>query len=237
MSAGIYRIVVDRGDKPKKFYIGQAADLRQRRHCHFSQLRRGKHRNTPLQHAFLTYGEGAFSFETLIICARDKNVLSMYEQLVLDSYEPESIYNIWRSCSTSRLGVPMPQDTRVKMRSARLGKKCSAEMKAKMRAIRLGTKMSVEACAKMAVSFTGRSHSAETKEKMRLAHLGRKMSDEAREKLSRAKTGTKLSEDTKGKLRAANLGKKASEETKRKISAANVARHAARASAIASPIA
>jgi group I intron endonuclease len=126
-AAGIYRIKVDRGSKPPMFYVGQAIKFRDRELHHRRTLRVGKHKNPRLQRAFNKYGEGAFSFEILLICERRKEILSLYEQAVLDAHGPSSVYNIRLQCVDSCLGLTTSPKTKAKQSAAHLGKKPSAE--------------------------------------------------------------------------------------------------------------
>ena len=61
-SSGVYRILcIPTG----KIYIGSAVDLRKRWYKHWWSLRRGKHHNIFLQHAWNKYGEAHFEFSVL----------------------------------------------------------------------------------------------------------------------------------------------------------------------------
>ena len=86
-SAGIYRIIVSRGNEPDQFYIGQASNIFLRKTHHLSDLRGGRHGNSKLQHAFDKHGEEAFSFEILLICEPKVEMLHLYEQAIVDSYD------------------------------------------------------------------------------------------------------------------------------------------------------
>ena len=73
---GIYGI---RNIKNQRVYIGKSIHLEKRKRTHFSELRKGKHGNKPLQNAFNKYGEENFVFEILL---RD------------DSLEDDELYHI-----------------------------------------------------------------------------------------------------------------------------------------------
>lgn len=103
MKSGIYRIVIDRGERPLKFYIGQASNIVSRKSSHLRCLRSGVHKNPALQRAFIKYGGGAFKFETLLICSIEN--LTMYEQSVVDSYDRDCLYNLCLECVESVLGI------------------------------------------------------------------------------------------------------------------------------------
>jgi group I intron endonuclease len=100
---GIYRIVIDRGEDPAKFYIGQAAKIGNRKSSHLGCLRRGTHKNQNLQRAFNKYGEPAFRFEVLLICSVEN--LTLYEQRIVDSYDRDELYNLCLECVDSVLGI------------------------------------------------------------------------------------------------------------------------------------
>jgi group I intron endonuclease len=168
MPAGIYRIVVDRGEKPPRYYIGQAADLQRRKGEHLSNLRCRRHKNMLLQRAYLKYGAGSFSFEIMLVCEKKKAILSMYEQWVLDSYAETDVYNIQRECVDSHLGCVMPLETRAKIGVANSGKTASVETRALQALAKIGVKQSAETLAKR----------AETKKANSLARGGRSASPE-----------------------------------------------------------
>lgn len=126
-NAGIYRITVDRGDKPPKYYIGQAVKFRPRWLKHLSTLKRGAHDNSHLQRAFDKYGPSEISFQVVLVCSADQELLALYEQLVLDSHPDEGIYNIHRECVTSPLGRVISAETRAKIAAAVTGTKWSLE--------------------------------------------------------------------------------------------------------------
>ena len=59
MAHGIYKII---NILNNKFYVGSAVDLKRRKTRHFSELRKGNHKNGHLQAAWKKYGEQAFIF-------------------------------------------------------------------------------------------------------------------------------------------------------------------------------
>lgn len=105
--AGIYRWVVHRGEKPPMYWIGQAKCLRAREKSHRKGLRL-RNNSLKLQNAYNKYGADAFTFEILLVCERKAGVLTMYEQLVVDSYPPSLLYNVHIKCVNSPLGRKMP---------------------------------------------------------------------------------------------------------------------------------
>jgi len=73
-------------------YIGSAFDLSGRKAVHFYQLRKGKHHNIYLQRSFSKYGEENFEFQVLMYCEKEEVI--KYEQIFIDYYKSEKIYNI-----------------------------------------------------------------------------------------------------------------------------------------------
>jgi group I intron endonuclease len=97
-NCGIYQIRnIVNGNR----YIGQTRNLKIRKKEHFCRLRKGNHHNLYLQRSFNKYGENNFVFEIILIC--DVENLTYYEQLIVDTLNPE--YNICKICVKSRLGT------------------------------------------------------------------------------------------------------------------------------------
>ena len=82
--SGVYRI---RNIINDKIYIGSASVFKDRKHTHFSLLRRDKHHSIVLQRAYKKYGKDKFVFEIVEKC--DKNVLLEREQYYMDTLNPE----------------------------------------------------------------------------------------------------------------------------------------------------
>lgn len=180
-SAGIYRIKVDRGtDRPPMVYIGQAAILRKRRSKHFSELSRGVHKNAGMQRAFEQYGAAAFSFEIILVCQRQPDILNLYEQSILDNASPEYIFNVNLECVGSRLGRAMSQETKAKIGAANKGRQRSQEHR-----------------ESVGRSNQARIVSQETRDKMSAAHMG-----------NRGNSGRRLSDEHKRKVGAFFKGKR-----------------------------
>lgn len=159
MRSGIYRITLRRPDGSAKYYIGQSAYLRRRENDHFQRLRLKKHYNKALQLDVDECGIDAARFDVLLICEPDRKILNMYEQLVLDGYDPETVYNVRLECVISPLGTTP-----------------SAESNAKRAASMRGKKRTPEEVRKSAMARTGQKRSAESKQRMALARIGRKLS-------------------------------------------------------------
>lgn len=96
-------------------------------------------------------------------------------------------------------GVPMAEETKVKISVANRGLKRTAETR-----------------ARMSVSRKNRPPmSDKTREKLRVANLGKKLSQETRDKMSAARTGSKRSDETRAKMVEAQRQRRAREATAR----------------------
>lgn len=127
IQSGIYRIIVRRHGKRPKFYVGQASNLEYRRKCHLRRLRAGKHENFKLQRAWSKYGECSFEFEIVELCEADRKILAEREQLTIDSYCQDQLYNIRIICTTSNLGMKLSPETKQAMSASRTGRKHSKQ--------------------------------------------------------------------------------------------------------------
>jgi group I intron endonuclease len=83
MKSGIYKIT---NVKNGKFYIGSAKDIGRRWWEHKNDLKKNKHINPKLQHAWDFYGETNFEF--IILENTDETVLVQREQFYLDMFKP-----------------------------------------------------------------------------------------------------------------------------------------------------
>lgn len=165
MASGIYRIRVERGDKPLRFYVGQAGNIAYRLCNHRSSLKGGYHHNQPLQAAFNKYGIRAFSFAPVLLCTVD--MLTHYEQLVLDYHrEHGDIFNVLIECVVSHLGIKQRESTIEKRRAALTGRSRPLEVKAKISKSKKGKPKSAEHKLKLGVAQWGRIHPITTRNKM-----------------------------------------------------------------------
>lgn len=84
MSIGVYTITCLPTGKQ---YVGSTRrGFNHRFNLHRSSLRRGKHQSPHLQHAWNKYGESAFVFKPLLICAEENTIF--YEQRAMDAMKP-----------------------------------------------------------------------------------------------------------------------------------------------------
>lgn len=158
-----------------KIYIGSAVNIRNRLCQHRSNLRGKRHINSHLQSSWNKYGEDAFEFKVLIYC-KPINLLH-YEQIKIDSYDWNMLYNI-NPVAGSSLGIKHTNKAKKNMSKASKGKKKSPEH-----------------CANISKGQRGKKLTSETKKKISEAQkgnkycLGRVISPETKEKLSKANKG------------------------------------------------
>lgn len=212
MNTGIYQITnLHNG----KCYVGSAVSFRKRWKEHLRQLTNGDHHSTVMQRAWNKYGEAAFEFKRLLVCA--KADLIWFEQRAIDALKPA--YNICKVAG-SVLGYRHTEEF-----------KAEASARAKGNTFRRGQKISEEAKKRISEARKGKGCipcSDAKKEKLRAAHTGRTISEDRKEHLRKLNTGKKQSAETiakrveklRGKVRpldaiarttAANLGRKHSD--------------------------
>lgn len=112
--SGIYKITCTVNGR---FYIGSAVNFRYRWACHTSQAKKGKHHSRYLQNAWNKYGESAFGFEVLLLCAKED--LIMYEQRTIDALKPR--FNMSPTAGSS-LGSKQTMITRKRISDRKKGK-------------------------------------------------------------------------------------------------------------------
>jgi len=151
----------------KKKYIGQAVNLEKRKHKHFWMLEKDCHTNSHLQNSYNKYGKNNFKFRILLYCKPSK--LTKYEQIFVDYYIPELLYNVRLECVDSNQGITFSKEAKRKMSEARRGENHP---------------------------MYGKHHSKETKEKISKANngennpmYGKHLSKEAKEKISKTFLG------------------------------------------------
>ena len=211
--SGIYAII---NLLDGKRYIGSAVNLKRRRWDHFSDLRNGVHKNGHLQNAFNKYGEDAFCYSVLELVF-DKSNLIEREQVWIDGYEFDELYNIARIAGSS-LGTKHSEETRKKISASRMGNRWSVGNKNA-----LGRICSEE--TKKKISLANSNPSDETRAKMSMSRKGLvTISDEHRAKISAARTGSVASPETREKMSLSH--KNPSPETRKKISDASKGRTA-----------
>lgn len=170
-------------------YVGSAQKFNTRWAAHLRLLRRGAHHSWKLQRDFDLFGEAAFNFRPLLVCAVKD--LALFEQRALVAYDAvASGYNV-----SSDVEAPMR------------GRKPSQETKEKMRAAKLGVPKTDEHRANMSLGHQGRVVSEDTKAKIKRGWETRRLtpvSDETRMRLSEAGKGKPVAEKSRQALIAWN---------------------------------
>ena len=179
---------------------------------HKHHLRKNKHGNPRLQHAWNAYGETAFEFVVSEECAVD--LLDSREQHHLDSIKVTGV-------AVFNCGVVAPCPNR--------GRKLAplpAEHKEKISRSLLGHKRSPEERKMISERSKGRIASQETREKQRIAKLGKKQTPEHAAKAAAARVGKprKISEAARQRLIERNKTMKHTPETLEKMRLASLSR-------------
>lgn len=175
MNTGIYQITNLHNGKS---YVGSAVSFSKRWKEHLRQLYNGNHHSTVMQRAWDKYGEAAFGFKKLLVCA--KADLLWFEQRAIDVLKPA--YNICKIAG-SVLGYRHTPEARA-----------AAAKRATGNTNRRGRKESPEYCEQAKLSRAMRkncSHSEETKAKISAAHKGRTIPADHRARISATLSGRK----------------------------------------------
>lgn len=110
MNCGVYKI---EHRASGRIYIGSSIAIKKRWKEHRGHLRRGTHHNPHLQSAWVKYGEAAFDFKVLVVCAPE--MVLFYEQALIDGLRPT-----FNACPTagSRRGYRIPEHVKKTMGAA-----------------------------------------------------------------------------------------------------------------------
>jgi len=214
MTAGVYLIT---NTANGKCYVGSSVDLGRRLKEHRHRLLRGEHHSIKLQRAWDKYGESAFTFRPLLICARD--LLTFYEQRSIDVFAAVAGgYNVL-PFARSGAGRKASVEALMKMRAAQSNR--SPEHRANLSAALTGKTLSKETKQKVGAASKGRKHTEETK--ARIAEASRNMPQESRDRISAALRERECSPETRAKLAKAQTGRTYSEESRAKMAASRLA--------------
>lgn len=204
MQSGIYKIT---NTVNGKFYIGSATDLVKRRRSHMSSLKHGSHKNSKLQRSYDKHGKDSFEFEIVLYC--ETKDLIMYEQIIIDGFDPVANgYNI-KPVAGSTTGYKHSDETKAKMRAAWVGRVLPP------RSEETGRKISEAKKGKKRKPFT-----EEAKRNMSLARKGKKigpMSEDRKRKISEAtkgRPGNVMSKEAAERVRLIHLGSKRSDQAR-----------------------
>lgn len=198
-----------------RVYVGSSNAIVARLCKHRSQLRHNAHHSLKLQNAWNKYGETAFAFKTILICAEEDLVAR--EQEAIDSYRAASRrgFNILPNAGGTR-GYKHSEEARANMSRAQTGRVVSAETRAKIAAAHSGIKQKPEAVEKRRIA--------------RIGKCGWPADDPRRQELAEANKKRVVTPEIRAKMAAAKLGKKRvphSDEVKAKIAATNRATYKA----------
>lgn len=204
MQSGIYKIT---NTVNGKFYIGSATDLVKRRRSHLSSLKYGRHKNEKLQRSYDKHGKDSFEFETVLYCnAKD---LIMYEQIVIDGFNPVTNgYNI-KPVAGSTIGYKHSNQSKSKMKASWAGRVLPPPSEDR------GRKISEAKTGKKRKPFT-----EEARRNMSLAQKGKKigpMSEDRKRKISEAtkgRPGNVMSKEAAERVRLIHLGSKRSDQAR-----------------------
>lgn len=94
-----------------KFYAGSSVNLTARKHYHFDRLKRNKHPNPHLQHAFNKYTKDNFDWEILKL-VEVENLLSEEQQILDENWDKGILYNIARYAGRSSVGRKLSEESR-----------------------------------------------------------------------------------------------------------------------------
>lgn len=90
MTSGVYKIT---NTVTGKCYIGSSVRIKHRFGNHKYYLNNNAHHAKHMQNSWNKYGEKAFIFEIVFECAPIKDIILFYEQLWIDFYGFENLYN------------------------------------------------------------------------------------------------------------------------------------------------
>jgi len=115
IKSGIYSITCKVNNK---VYIGSSVNIVKRWREHLSSLRRGKHRNQYLQHAFTKYGEESFSFSIVVECEPEMLLIEEEKQIkIYNSFNDG--FNLVETPTTNMLGYKHTEESIKKMSRVR----------------------------------------------------------------------------------------------------------------------
>jgi group I intron endonuclease len=154
--SGIYKII---NKLNGKIYIGSTINFRLRKNLHFSRLERNVHENKHIQNAYNKYGKENLNFKILFIC--NKELLTFFEQIVIDKLKPE--YNICKKADRPNPRI-YTEDMKIKVSKEHKGKIISNDTRKKISESHLGKKLSKEHIENIRISHIGHSTSNKQKE-------------------------------------------------------------------------
>ncbi len=209
---GVYQIVNRINGKK---YIGSAINLRSRFYNHLKTLKNGANRSRYLQNAWNKYGQKAFEFKVVLVCAK-KDIL-FYEQRAINVFRSALIgYNLSPTAG-SPLGTKHSKMACYNKSLVMKKRMSSKKFRKKIFLFKIGHIVSEETCKKISNRLTGRARSKEHCQHISDGLMGRTHSKETRLKMSFSQKGRKHSEESKRKISEARKGMVFSSEHRKRI--------------------
>jgi group I intron endonuclease len=217
--SGIYSITNTVNGKK---YYGSSVNMEGRERQHWSDLRKGKHKNPHLQAAWNKYGKNAFKFA--VVERLPKEQLAIAEQRYLD--QNKGGYNIGRFADAPARGRKRSAEFCAKMSAARKGRKLSEAHKMALSVAGKGRRMTdgqrIAASSRMKGNVLGDA----TKEKLSATMKSLWNDDDFRERILDAQACGKKTEEARRNYSAAIAARWADTEQRKKLSAERKARWA-----------
>ncbi len=183
----------------KRCYVGSSRTIVKRRNRHLTEARGGS--EFRFHRALREFGEDAFTFEILALCAEK------------DLHATEDFFMLLKGAT----GVD-GFNVRTKAAGGYVSGECSAATRERLRMKGMGRKVSTETRQKLSQRFKGRKITEEQKQKMSLAGKLRPPPAYATLKSVEFTKGVPRSAEVKAKISAGHMGKTCPEEVKRRIS-------------------
>lgn len=176
-----------------KSYIGSTGDLGSRGLSNKSSLRLGKHKNKPLQEAYIQ--DPNIELKVLAVCIDREEAYAKEQKFIDQGLISDSIFNIATNAKASHTGRAPSNEQINRFAEYARNRVDSPETTERKSKSHLGKKLTEEHKAKISAFVNSPDFIA----KIKLANTGRVMSDETKQKISTASTGRITSEATKQK--------------------------------------
>lgn len=236
---GIYEITCAGNGKR---YIGSSVSIAARWSRHIRELKKTRHANPKLQHAWAKYGESAFTFVVLMECPR--NELLFWESWFIQEAAPNS-FNIAKDALAPMMGRTHTAETRAKMSASSPRRTPTQAERDNLRVKAIGRPANDNQRAAVSASNRTRQVTEATRKAMSKANIGRVKSDAERANISAALRarfadplvraqmaeslrGRKLTAEHKANISKGGKGIKKSPETIARMRAAAALRDPAR---------
>lgn len=218
-SCGVYRIdcLVD-----KKFYIGSSANIPRRLRAHRSALRNGRHANVKMQAAWNKYGEPAFAYSIVSLCAKS-TVLAVEQKTITKLHAVELGFNLSLSTVAPMKGRKHSQSAIRKIGAASRSRVITQKTRERMK--RAAQTRSADVSRQMREMWKTRGR--DIIDRIAASNTGKKRDARARANIGAATKRRWASEEFRGKITEAWIKRRAagvSIETREKLSQATLDR-------------